>query len=898
MEDLPTQEIEKQDPEKALKELNEVLKKDEEIKIEVPKYVPEEKSEEKKFSEFLTKSKPEDIYRSFKDGKYSYEDIMEGKVKADPSVLKYFSKEDWMKVHGVETKLEDLDKEKELREKQKEGKLLTSEEIGILKSVEVMREMNLREKEERETEEKIKSEIKLEKTIDNALDKAREVLGKENSITEEADKLLNSLKDGSIPAFISENIKKIAKENNIDITPKTAPEDIINELKNKKNKTIKLEPKIVELPEEEKKKGYEIVPDTKEMTLDEVVKIAESLDKGNKKNLPDQKEVENAMDKLPEETKKKIGIGLDTIGFLVEEKKNNFFAKTFELASKGFNKKGTMGRFLASLEENYTRDAGKTRQRMEEMKEGKMKQLSNVGYLAGNVLKYGRTVADAVGYTFASPLRYVMMGGMMFSRGSEAAKEARLKNEKVIEKTRIKDIDQMADEAWKIYENAQKKAGEGEVKKEDLDKAYNENIPKDLMERLKKDPEPGVASGIIERIIKKDVGRSIKNIDKKLEKIEADKKLSAQEKEIEKEKIIKKYSEHLNSLDRMVSQYGTVDNLAMAAKYMETGSKALVKVMMVETLVLSIDKLFSSASEIFTHHGENMVVPQAGVLHEVVHQPPPIEGAVENTMEVKSGDSVWKIVDRQLEGRGYFKEMAGSPEEIMAKKTYIIDAIKDEIVKDPKSFGITSGDADKIMAGEKINLSSFFEKNTSNVKLSSIIEKAQGIGKEDIASILSHKEAPEISHYELLELEKVGELKLKVDINHEPKLEYSGSKLVDNWDKSIFGSETVQPEIEPVHPETPVEIHKPEIQDIPLLNVEQAKESLNIQNFISSENKEDWEKIKNMTYDEMSKKMPKFETRLNSVVAGNASKLGFDAGIKDGEKIGDYVERIVHSTVK
>ncbi|MEK7575869.1 MAG: hypothetical protein AAB491_02160, partial [Patescibacteria group bacterium] len=185
MEDLPTQEIEKQDPEKALKELNEVLKKDEEIKIEVPKYVPEEKSEENKFSEFLTKSKPEDIYKSFKDGKYSYEDIMEGKVKADPSVLKYFSKEDWMKVHGVETKLEDLDKEKELREKQKEGKLLTSEEIGILKSVEVMREMNLREKEERETEEKIKSEIKLEKTIDNALDKAREVLGKENSITEE-----------------------------------------------------------------------------------------------------------------------------------------------------------------------------------------------------------------------------------------------------------------------------------------------------------------------------------------------------------------------------------------------------------------------------------------------------------------------------------------------------------------------------------------------------------------------------------------------------------------------------------------------------------------------------------------------------------------------------------------
>ena len=260
-------------------------------------------------------------------------------------------------------------------------------------------------------------------------------------------------------------------------------------------------------------------------------------------------------------------------------------------------------------------------------------------------------------------------------------------------------------------------------------------------------------------------------------------------------------------------------------------------------------------------------------------------------MEVKSGDSVWKIVDKQLEGRGYFKGLAGSPEEIMAKKTYIIDAIKDEIAKDPKGFGITSGDADKIIAGEKINLSSFFEKNASNVKLGQIMERAQEISKEDIASILIHEEAPEIPHHKITEPE------------FSPEVEALRAQI-DSWDKSIFGSETevaashpeiAQPEIEPVHPEVPIEASKPEMQDVSLPNTEKVKEILDIQNYISSGNKGDWEKIKNMTYDEMSKNMPKFETRLNSIVARNVSKLGFDASIRDGEKIGAYVERITRS---
>jgi len=301
------------------------------------------------------------------------------------------------------------------------------------------------------------------------------------------------------------------------------------------------------------------------------------------------KELEKELSKMPEKEREKVGLGLRNLGFFVEEKKNRFFSRVMEAALRKVDERGAMGRFLSSLGETFSRDAERARKKMGEAERGGKGRLLNANYLVGNVLKYGRVLADTVGYTAASPLRYVMAGGMFFARGAEAAKEARLKNEEVIEKTRVFDIDEAAEEAWKIYEEA--RGGREEVSREELERAYERNIPRDLIRRLKEKPEPGLASGILQKIIKKDVEMWVKRINGKIGKIEKDASLPESEKESRKEKIINKYSKRLKSFDRIVSQYGTVDSLAMGAQYAETGAKALVAGMVAETLALSVEKL-------------------------------------------------------------------------------------------------------------------------------------------------------------------------------------------------------------------------------------------------------------------------------------------------------------------
>ncbi len=60
---------------------------------------------------------------------------------------------------------------------------------------------------------------------------------KESDITDEAKELLNSIKDGSKPAFITNKLKKIALDNGIKITDSTTPDEIINKLNQKANNT-------------------------------------------------------------------------------------------------------------------------------------------------------------------------------------------------------------------------------------------------------------------------------------------------------------------------------------------------------------------------------------------------------------------------------------------------------------------------------------------------------------------------------------------------------------------------------------------------------------------------------------------------------------------------------------
>ncbi|MBI4034214.1 MAG: hypothetical protein HY378_01555 [Candidatus Brennerbacteria bacterium] len=310
----------------------------------------------------------------------------------------------------------------------------------------------------------------------------------------------------------------------------------------------------------------------------------------------ERKEIEKELKEMRAEERGKVGVGLNNIGFFAEEWKDNFFAKTFGGAAKLTGEKGRTTKFWEVLGKNFERDAEKARKKIAETGEKKISgssQLANVGYLMRNILKYGRTVTDVVGYTLTSPLRYVMMGGMAFARGAEAAKEARLLSEGVIEKTRLEDAERAADIAWGIYEKAQAIAGERPITAKELQEIYRAGVPKDIIERLDESPEAaGVVSKFIQGIARRDIGWSVVRIEEKIEDIEADKKLSEEEKKIKKQRVFDKHSRHLDALDRMVSQQGTVDMLALGAKYTETAAKAVVAGMMVETLALSMRQLW------------------------------------------------------------------------------------------------------------------------------------------------------------------------------------------------------------------------------------------------------------------------------------------------------------------
>ena len=363
---------------------------------------------------------------------------------------------------------------------------------------------------------------------------------------------------------------------------------------------------------------------------------------------PDFEEAKEIFEKLPEEDKQKIGWGLKTLGFKVEQKKNNFFANVFNKISKKLPEDKTTSRFCKNLEKGFMEDserAFKTAEKITNKEE--QHRIQNTGLLFGNILKYGRMVSDFTGISFASPLRYVMMGGMALSRGAKAATATRLENEDLIEKTRIQDADKAAEEAWNIYELAQKKEGTENVSANALKNAYLTEIPKDLQKRLE---EPSTANNLIQNILRKYLELSVNKINSKIEKIESDTSLSQKEKETKIEIILNRQKEKLSDYDGMLTQVGTVDELAMAGRYAQTAGKVIVAAMTVETLYLSYEKISGLLSHILS--GSDSSIPMnTGIGKNVIEETLKTKTENQDTLKtiIEQKDSVGtKINDHEI----------------------------------------------------------------------------------------------------------------------------------------------------------------------------------------------------------------------------------------------------------
>ena len=127
--------------------------------------------------------------------------------------------------------------------------------------------------------------------------------------------------------------------------------------------------------------------------------------------------------------------------------------------------------------------------------------------------------------------------------------------------------------------------------------------------------------------------------------------------------------------------------------------------------------------------------------------------AINPVETAQRGDSVWKMIDRQLETR-YGHNFTDLPVE---QKTYIIDSFKDEVSKDPGNFGLEN--IDKVKVGQKINFTELFQ---NDQKVTGVFDSAENLSPEEMESIAKNNKAIvkwlNVHHGEALTSEKVEDI--------------------------------------------------------------------------------------------------------------------------------------------
>lgn len=295
-------------------------------------------------------------------------------------------------------------------------------------------------------------------------------------------------------------------------------------------------------------------------------------------------EAEKVVAEMPEKERVSLTKGLLGFGYRVQEFKGKTFSKAFTWAAEKFEKKSFGNRLFESYGEIYDNLANRARADHERFNEegGIKKGMASAAMLAGNVLMYGRIVADA---GFANPLRNVTAAAMALGRGGEAVKEAHLKSEEVIEEGRVHDIDVAENEAWKLYEEAKEKSKDKTVTKEHLIQTYKERLPQDIVDRLARDAgTEGFIAKCAQWVAHKDIARSAQKIQNKLNEIENNTALSKEEKENAKAHIAARYDTFLRDMDHIVGNGGAVDMIAYGSRLVEKGGKATAAAMALETL--------------------------------------------------------------------------------------------------------------------------------------------------------------------------------------------------------------------------------------------------------------------------------------------------------------------------
>ena len=298
----------------------------------------------------------------------------------------------------------------------------------------------------------------------------------------------------------------------------------------------------------------------------------------------------NDLEKMPVNERGAIEKIAGSIGFRLEKWKASGLNMICDIASKAIPE-GNVKTFVESLAKTYKKDAEIQERKMDNARSDEgQKLLKNSNRIAAgvNVLKIVSFVANGT-----------MMGtSALFARGMEAAKEMRFGNEEVLEKNRV-DVEKAQEEAWSVYEEARKNSGNEKPAKNDLQRAYESSVPKDVLDRLSKNFEPGTGRSFLTGILKKPIEFSARSLNKQIEAIDKG-NLSEEQKKAKRDKLLDGYSKKINDLDRIISQSGELDSVALGLKYAEIAGKTVMAGVMAKTVYDGLEGIWNKIGDAFS----------------------------------------------------------------------------------------------------------------------------------------------------------------------------------------------------------------------------------------------------------------------------------------------------------
>ncbi|PLX27118.1 hypothetical protein C0583_04790 [Candidatus Parcubacteria bacterium] len=243
--------------------------------------------------------------------------------------------------------------------------------------------------------------------------------------------------------------------------------------------------------------------------------------------------------------------------------------------------------FFKEFENLYKEDSEEIKEMIKSDNMTGYQKLGGVAQGFGHIARLSRVLYDATSYgagMAVNPFRHVTLVAMGLGRGSEAFKRSIYNRDDRVEKTRIEDPLEAMDYDEKIFNIDLKKKSTDNLYSEDLEKLYQKNIPKDLLDRLDKAKEVDVMTSFIQRLFMNRIESKVGKIVNKIEKIQnSDKDKEKKEKKIEN--VYHKYRKLLKDLDKIVSYAGQVDTLSYSARIAETSFKTTANLLILDSVL-------------------------------------------------------------------------------------------------------------------------------------------------------------------------------------------------------------------------------------------------------------------------------------------------------------------------